>query len=79
MPEEGECCHVKQRQVNTQIQNPQNDENEEIEAIIEQEPENEPPKPGLLWRVGSGLWGATSVRTQDLKNFFFTSVQNLAS
>lgn len=60
MPEEHvACCNVmKQRSVQQPVIVKESEDDENF-AIIQAE--DDPPKPGLLWRVGSGLWGATSV------------------
>ena len=58
MVEESVQTVLKQRQVAPAPPPPPKEDDVEAECIQEIEPQ---PQPGLLWRVGSGLWGASSV------------------
>lgn len=53
---------IKQRGNRSHISQPIKDDREEEIEETPVPPEEEAPKPGLLWRAGSGLWGITSVR-----------------
>ena len=61
---------IKQRQIGnaTITEKIVDDDDQPITAEITQEDIQEEKPPSLMWRVGSGLWGASSVRS---KNHFF--------
>ena len=60
---------IKQRQIGnaTITEKIVDDENDDqpITAEISQEDIQEEKPPSLMWRVGSGLWGASSVRSKN--------------
>ena len=58
-----ESAILKHRQVSAPPAPPpviDNDDDDEL-LVKETTIEEVQPKPGLIWRVGSGLWGASSV------------------
>ena len=57
-----ESAVLKHRQVAPPAPPPKNDKDDEEMLVKETTIEEVQPKPGLIWRVGSGLWGASSVR-----------------
>ena len=62
---------IKQRQIGnaTITEKIVDDDDQPITAEITQEDIQEEKPPSLMWRVGSGLWGASSVRSKN-KHFF---------
>ena len=56
---------IKQRQIGnaTITEKLVDDSDEKITAEVTQEDVQEEKPPSLMWRVGSGLWGASSVRS----------------
>ena len=54
---------IKQRQIGnaTITEKLVDDSDEQITAEVTQEDVQEEKPPSLIWRVGSGLWGASSV------------------
>ena len=61
---------IKQRQIGnaTITEKLVDDSDEQITAEVTQEDVQEEKPPSLIWRVGSGLWGASSVRSN--KHYF---------
>ena len=58
---------IKQRQIGnaTITEKIVDDDDQPITAEITQEDIQEEKPPSLMWRVGSGLWGASSVRSKN--------------
>ena len=56
---------IKQRGNRSTIPPPVTDDREDENDEVPITQDQEAPKPGLLWRAGSGLWGITSVGSHD--------------
>lgn len=65
---------IKQRGNRSTIPPPVTDDREDENDEVPITQDEEAPKPGLLWRAGSGLWGITSVGSYNkiclLKSFY---------
>ena len=74
---------IKQRQIGnaTITEKIVDDENDDqpITAEISQEDIQEEKPPSLMWRVGSGLWGASSVRSKNKHFFVYLFVYSVSS
>ena len=74
---------IKQRQIGnaTITEKIVDDENDDqpITAEISQENIQEEKPPSLMWRVGSGLWGASSVRSKNIFLFTYLFIQSVVS
>ena len=74
---------IKQRQIGnaTITEKIVDDENDDqpITAEISQEDIQEEKPPSLMWRVGSGLWGASSVRSKNIFLFTYLFIQSVVS
>ena len=68
-----ESAILKHRQVNAPPPPPpQSDEDDDMIVTKESNIEEvEKQQPGLIWRVGSGLWGASTVSVILVPNKFF--------
>ena len=56
---------IKQRGNRSTIPPPVTDDREDENDEVPITQDQEAPKPGLLWRAGSGLWGITSVGSHN--------------
>lgn len=69
---------IKQRQIGnatiTEKLVDENDDDQPITAEVTQDDIQEEKPPSLIWRVGSGLWGASSVRSNKHILFIYLFV-----
>ena len=73
---------IKQRQIGnaTITEKIVDDDDQPITAEITQEDIQEEKPPSLMWRVGSGLWGASSVRSKNIfLLFIYLFIQSVVS